>query len=162
MSTTEESYFQSETADVDLLANREIYPLDTQEQINVYNAKIISVMRSINAIPVPRLGGHTIGYMPEAYKEKAKTLILRLLNMYKQIKGADGKIIGEDTITNILFGFNRKYKAELNFDWEKVFGKKTIERPYGTYRRYGGKKRTHKRKSHVNKSRKNKKKRGNK
>ncbi len=163
MSTTEESYFRSETADVDLLENnREVYPLNTQEQINVYNAKIISIMRSINAIPVPRFEGHTIGYMPEAYKEKAKTLILRLLNMYKQIEGANGKIIGEDTVTNILFGFNHKYKAELNFDWEKVFGKETVQKPYGTYRSYGGKKRTHKRKTHVNKSRKNKKKRGNK
>lgn len=161
MSTTE-SYFRSETADVNLLENREIYPLDTQEQIKAYNAKIISVMRSINAIPVPRLEGHPIGYMPEAYKEKAKTLILNLLQMYKQIEGADGKIIGEDIITNILFAFNSKYTAELNFDWELVFGPKTIERPYGTYRRWGGKKRTYKRKTRVNKSRKNKKKRGNK
>ena len=161
MSTTE-SYFLDQETDVNNLDNREIYPLDTPEQIDVYNAKIISVMRSINAIPVPRLGGHPIGYMPEAYKEKATTRILKLLKMYKQIKGADGKIIGEDIITNILFAFNSKYKAELNFDWEPVFGPKTIERPYGTYRRYGGKKRTHKRNTHVNKSRKNKKKRGNK
>jgi hypothetical protein len=119
-------------------------------------------MRSINAIPVPRLGGHPIGYMPEAYKDKAKTLILRLLNMYKQIKGVDGKIIGEDTLTNILFGFNSKYKPQIAYDWESVFGPKTIERPYGTYQRWGGKKRTYKRKIRVNKSRKNKKKRGNK
>jgi hypothetical protein len=120
-------------------------------------------MRSINAIPVPRFEGHPIGYMPEAYKEKAKTLILRLLNMYKQITGADGKIIGEGTVTNILFGFNSKYKANINFDWESVFGKETVKKPDGTtYRRWGGKKRTHKRKTHVNKSRKNKKKRGNK
>ena len=161
MSTTE-SYFRAEETAVNNLDNREIYPLDTSEQIDVYNAKIISVMRSINAIPAPRLEGHPIGYMPEAYTEKAKTLMKRLLGLYQQIRGADGKIIGEDIITNILFAFNNKYKAELNFNWESVFGPRTIERPYGTYRRWGGKKRTHKRKTRVNKSRKNKKKRGNK
>ena len=162
MSTTEESYFRSETADVDALADRDVYPLDTQEQKNEYNAKIISLMRHINAIPVLKLEGYPIGYIPEAYTEKAKTLMKRLLGLYQQIEGADGKIIGEDTLTSILFGFDSKYKAELNFDWETVYGPKTVQKPYGTYRRWGGKKRTHKRKSHVNKSRKNKKKRGNK
>lgn len=169
MSTTEESYFRSETADVDALADRDVYPLDTQEQKNEYNAKIISLMRHINAIRVPRFedpasetGKMPIGDMPEAYTEKAKTLMKRLLGLYQQIEGADGKIIGEDTLTSILFGFDSKYKAELNFDWETVYGPKTVQKPYGTYRRWGGKKRTHKRKTHVNKSRKNKKKRGNK
>jgi hypothetical protein len=170
MSTTV-SYFSSETADVDLLANRDVYPLDTQEQINVYNAKIISIMNTINATPVPRFEDPTTGYMsigdmPEAYKEKAKTLILKLYGMYKQITtGEPDPNFGEGNLRNKLFAFNSKYKANLenHFNWwETDFGKKTIERPYGTYRRYGGKKRTHKRKSHVNKSRKNKKKRGNK
>ncbi len=160
MSTTEESYFRYETTDVDALADREIYPLDTQEQINVYNAKIISIMNTINAIPVPRFEGHTIGYMPEAYKEKAKTLILKLYGMYEKIGEPDPNF-GEGNLRNKLFAFNSKYKANLENHfkwWETAFGKKT----YGTYRRYGGKNRTHKRKSHVNKSRKNKKKRGNK
>ena len=163
MSTTD-SYFRSETADVNALAEEsETADINALAEESVrYNAKIISVMRSINAIPAPRLEGHPIGYMPEAYTEKAKTLMKRLLGLYQQIRGADGKIIGEDIITNILFAFNNKYKAELNFNWESVFGPRTIERPYGTYRRWGGKKRTHKRKTRVNKSRKNKKKRGNK
>jgi len=82
--------------------------------------------------------------------------------MYKHIEGADDNI---HKIKNKLFAFNTKYKAKLenNFDWwESVFGPRTIERPYGTYQRWGGKKRTYKRKIRVNKSRKNKKKRGNK
>ncbi len=166
MSTTEESYFRSETADVDLLADREVYPLNTQEQINKYNAKIISVMDAINTIPVLKLSGHPIGYMPEAYNEKAKTLILRLYGMYKPITtGEPDPNFGEENLRNKLFAFNSKYKANLenHFDWwEHYFGPKTVQKPYGTYRRYGGKKRTHKRKTHVNKSRKNKKKRGNK
>ena len=98
--------------------------------------------------------------MPEAYKEKAKTLILRLYEMYKKTNNNE-----EDNLRNILFAFNSKYKANLenHFDWwVNYFGPKTIERSYGTYRRWGGKKRTHKRKTRVNKSRKNKKKRGNK
>ena len=162
MSTTEVSYFRSETADVNLLENREIYPLDTQEQIGVYNAKIIEIIDIINARPVPRLEGYPIGDMPEAYKDKAKTLILRLYKMYKHIEGADNN---NHMIKNKLFAFNTKYKANLenHFDWwVDHFGPKTIERSYGTYRRYGGKKRTYKRKTHVNKSRKNKKKIGNK
>ena len=168
MSTTV-SDFRSETADVDALADRETYPLDTQEQKNEYNAKIISLMRHINAKKVPRFedpasetGKMPIGDMPEAYTEKAKTLMKRLLGLYQQIRGADGKIIGENILESILFGFDSKYKAKLNIDWETVYGPKTEERAYGTYRRWGGKKRTHKRKTHVNKSRKNKKKRGNK
>ena len=87
----------------------------------------------------------------------------RLLGLYQQIRGADGKIIGENILESILFGFDSKYKAELNIDWESVYGPKTKERLDGSiFRRWGGKKRTHKRKTHVNKSRKNKKKRGNK
>ena len=101
MSTTE-SYFRDEETDVNNLYNREIYPLDTQEQIGVYNAKIIEIIDIINARPVPRLEGHPIGYMPEAYKEKAKTLILKLLQMYKQIEGADDNI---HMIKNKLFAF---------------------------------------------------------
>ena len=161
MSTTK-SYFQHETADVNLLENREIYPLDTQEQIGVYNAKIIEIINVINARPVPRLEGCPIGDMPADYKEQAKTLILRLIKMYKHIEGADNN---NHMIKNKLFAFNTKYNANLenNFDWwESVFGPKNIERSYGTYRRYGGKTRTHKRKIRINKSRKNKKKRGNK
>ena len=172
MSTTV-SYFRDETADVDALADRETYPLDTQEQKNEYNAKIISIMNTINATPVPRFedpttGYMSIGYMPEAYKEKAKTLILKLYGMYEQIGeqiGEPDPNFGEGNLRNKLFAFNSKYKANLEnyFDWwARYFGKKTVQKPDGTiYRRYGGKKRTHKRKTHVNKSRKNKK-RGNK
>lgn len=42
-----------------------------------------------------------------------------------------------------------------------MFGPKTIKRSYGTYRRWGGKKRTYKQKTRANKSRKNKKNIGN-
>jgi hypothetical protein len=127
-------------------------------------------MNTINATPVPRFvdsttGNMSIGDMPEAYREKAKILILKLYGMYEQIGEPDPNF-GEGNLRNKLFAFNSKYKANLenHFDWwARYFGKKTVQNPDGTiYRRYGGKKRTHKRKSHVNKSRKNKKKRGNK
>ena len=155
-------YFSYETGNVDLLENdREVYPLDTSKQINDYNAKIISIMNTINAIPVPRLEDSD----SEAYKEKAKTLILKLYGMYKRIEGVSDPNVGEENLRNKLFAFNSKYKANLENHfiwWENQFGPQTVQKPYGTYRRYGGKKRTHKRKTHVNKSRKNKKKRGNK
>lgn len=125
MSITEESYFQSEAIDVHNLENRDVYPLDNLEQIKAYNAKIISVINAINAKPVPRLKGRPIGFMPDAYKEKAKTLIRRLLTMmYKQIECADGKIIDDDIITSKLFAFNSKYNANLNFDWRQCLGQK--------------------------------------
>jgi hypothetical protein len=109
-------------------------PKDTVEEKKAYNSEIRRKMIQINATPTP-VGGFT----KDIIKQKKEDMEI-LIDKY--IMDSDVNELG--TLASILHAFQSKYKEDITggVDMEHFLGPRVVDRPYGPYRRWGGKKRT--------------------
>lgn len=122
-------------ADIDAM------PKDTPEEQHAYNQAILQKMLKITASPTNIDKDNKIIMMHDLYVK-----YIPEENNYKVVMQ--------------VIAFQQKYGVKImDYDEQNILGPRKVERPYGTYERWGGRKRvrkTHKKKSRRRQSRKQK------
>lgn len=107
-------------------------PTGTEDEKRAYNKAILKKMLEITASPADINRNEKIRIIHDLYvkyiPEEDNTSLVKQVNAFQQ-----------------------KYNVEImDYDMQNIFGPRVVERSYGTYRRWGGRKRarkTHKKKS---------------
>lgn len=107
-------------------------PVETEDEKRAYNKAILKKMLEITASPADINRNEKIRIIHDLYvkyiPEEDNTSLVKQVNAFQQ-----------------------KYNVEImDYDMQNIFGPRVVERSYGTYRRWGGRKRarkTHKKKS---------------
>lgn len=122
-------------ADIDAM------PKDTPEEQHAYNQAILQKMLKITASPANVDKNEKIIMMHDLYVK-----YIPEENNYKVVMQ--------------VIAFQQKYGVKImDYDEQNILGPREVERPYGTYKRWGGRKRgkkTHKKKSRRRRTRKQK------